>query len=431
MRGVARLSRTFLPALKERPVDAVAESHALLVRAGLFRGVGSGLHAALPLGLRALRKVSAVVEEELCAAGCQQMELPQLLPASLWERTGRWEAAGDELFRLRDRRRHSFCLAPTHEEAVTSVVAADLQSHRQLPLRLFQIGRKFRDELRPRYGLVRAREFLMKDLYTFDASDDKAREAYAEVTDAYARIFARLGLDAVRVRADSGLMGGDHSEEFHAPCELGEDHLVVCGSCGYAANDEVHGAAGGPPPADCPSCDAKGALRRSKGIELAHAFLLGTRYSSALGARFTTAEGVQRDAVMGCFGVGVSRVLAATAETCRDGEGLMWPDASAPYRALVVPAGRTTAEEVVRVAEGLAAAAPATLGGELMADDREGVSFGARMKEAALVGLPWTVVVGGRWASDGLLELQRHGRAAGKLMLPHEEAVRTLVAGGT
>src|SRR5512140_714348 len=233
-----RWSQTLIPTLKETPAEAEITSHKLLLRAGLVRKLTGGLYTFLPLGLRALRKVEQIVREEMDRAGALEVQMPCLQPPDIWQQSGRYESARDVLFKVRDRAKKEWVLGPTHEEVITTLVAGEINSYRQMPKNFYQIQTKFRDEIRPRFGLMRAKEFIMKDAYSFDATDDAAQASYRKMYDAYARIFARCGLKTIAVEADTGVMGGKFSHEFMVPAETGENEVVYCEKCGYAANVE-------------------------------------------------------------------------------------------------------------------------------------------------------------------------------------------------
>src|SRR5690349_18801217 len=237
-----RWSQTLIPTLKETPAEAEIVSHKLLLRAGLVRKLTGGLYTFLPLGLRALRKVEQIVREEMDRAGALELLMPSLQPPDIWQKSGRYETAKDVLFKVRDRARKEWVLGPTHEEVITTVVSTEINSYRQMPKNFYQIQTKFRDEIRPRFGLMRAKEFIMKDAYSFDATDDAAQVSYRKMYDAYARIFKRCGLKTIAVDADTGVMGGKFSHEFMVPAETGENEVVFCESCGYAANVEKAGS---------------------------------------------------------------------------------------------------------------------------------------------------------------------------------------------
>ncbi len=558
-------SRLLIPTLKETPAEAEVVSHQLMLRAGLIRKLASGVYTWLPLGLRVLRKVERIVRQEMDAAGAQEILMPGVQPAELWQASGRWDHYGRELLRFQDRHDHHYCLAPTHEEVVTDLVRREVRSYRDLPLNLYQIQTKFRDEIRPRFGVMRAREFIMKDAYSFDVDEEAAAESYRIMRQAYTRTFQRLGLRFAVVEADTGSIGGSFSHEFMVLADTGEDALVSCSACGYAANTEkaevappageppapaaelkrvdtpgVHtveevaaflkvrpeevaktlvyladgqpvaamvrgdrelnevklknllGAAelelagpeviqevtGGPvgfsgpvglsiplyadaelyaaaalvvganqadahlvglhlgrdvpqarkadlrlvaPGDPCPRCG--GDLTFARGIEVGHIFRLGTKYSQALGATYLDPQGQQRPIVMGCYGIGVSRIVAAAIEQGHDEDGIVWPLPIAPMSVTILPLAREgqvwdTARSLYRdlVARGV----------DVLLDDRD-LRPGVKFKDADLIGIPLRVVVGGRGLKVGKVELKH--RAGGEVeMLPVEGAAEHLAA---
>ncbi|HEX6310765.1 MAG TPA: proline--tRNA ligase [Acidimicrobiia bacterium] len=560
-----RMSRLFLRTLRDDPADAEVDSHRLLVRAGYIRRVASGIYSWLPLGYRVLRRVEQIVREEMDAAGAQEVWLPIAQPLELWARSGRDVDYGPLMFRLRDRKDTGYCLSPTAEEVITGIVAGEYSSYRDLPVTLYQINWKYRDELRPRFGLLRGREFLMKDAYSFDADADGLKQSYQQMYDAYRRVFERCGLQFRSVEAQAGEIGGDVNQEFMAVAAVGEDEFVWCPSCEYAANTEAAtrrappradapvdappmaaehtpdlpgiagvaehmeveygdmlkciafaiegGAVDGGDGADelglavvpgdrevnpyalaaavaprsariyddddfaahpeipkgyigphyegaalvvadpsvgvdrawvtganrvdhhvrnavlgrdftvdvwadlvvvapgdpCPRCGSPLAIDR--GIEVGHVFQLGTKYSEALDARYTDESGDQHPMLMGCYGIGVSRVVAAVAEEHHDEEGLSWPAALAPYQVhLVALAGKGgSAGDVVAAADRLYAEL-CDAGVDVIYDDRE-ASPGVKFADADLLGMPVRLTVGARGLARGVVE--RRVRASG------------------
>jgi prolyl-tRNA synthetase len=556
-----RMSSLFLRTLRDDPADAEVDSHRLLVRAGYIRRTSAGIYSWLPLGYRVLRKVEQIVREEMDAAGAQEVLLSIAQPLELWERSGRDQAYGPLMFRLLDRKETGYCLSPTAEELVTSIVAQEYGSYRDLPLNLYQINWKYRDELRPRFGLLRGREFLMKDAYSFDLDLDGFRTSYRGMYDAYHRVFERCGLTFRAVEADSGEMGGSESREFMAVAAVGEDDFVWCSSCEYAANveaarrgagasagvalgedlererppmEELHtpgvpGIAGvadllkvepgtllksivfdvdgelglaivpgdrevnevalaaalspkpvrlyddddfaahrelpkgyvGPhyedasvvvadpsvkaatgwvtganrvdhhvrnavvgrdfdvdvwadivsvvPGDPCPRCGEP--LSIDRGIEVGHVFNLGTKFSKAFDAHYTDEKGEQHPMVMGCYGIGVSRVVAAVAEEHHDEHGLAWPAAVAPYAVhlIVVPGRGDTASTVIAEAERVYEDLRGR-GIDVLYDDRD-VSPGVKFADADLVGMPVQLVIGAKGVGRGVIE--RKVRATG------------------
>lgn len=555
-----RMSRYFLKTLREAPAEAELPSHRLLLRAGLVMPLAAGLYCFTPLGWRAMQRVEELVREEMNRAGAQELRLPALQPVELWEQSGRNEIFGDVLYRVSDRRERNFVLAPTHEEAVSALAASQVQSYRDLPVTLYQFQQKFRDEPRPRGGLIRLREFCMKDAYSFDPDWETLDESYQAMFDAYARIFARAEVPAVPVEADSGAIGGKDSQEFIYLNENGEDEVLLCSSCGYAANAEkatfraeppvaaepaavervdtpgvgtiaslaaflgveerqtvkaVFYAVDGEPvfvairgdlevnetklrnllkavelePMDdaavarhglvagsaspvglegmrvvadtsateavnlvgganepdahllnlnydrdwtasliddialaegghrCLSCE--GTLDVRSGMELGHVFKLGSTYAEALDVRYLDGEGERHHAVMGCYGIGVDRLLAAVLEANHDEDGIIWPATLAPFDVHVVVLGGDKPE--VEAALGELEAALEAAGLEALVDDRD-ESPGAKFKDADLLGMPVRLTVSPRALGQGGIEVQ--ARASGEReVVPLEEVV--------
>ena len=560
-----RWSRFFLYTMKEDPAEAEAPSHRLLLKAGFIKQVSAGIYEILPAGWRVIRKIEKVVREEMDRSGAQELLLTVLNPAELWKETGRWESYGNELFRLRDRNGREYCLGPTHEEEITDLVRRVIHSYRQLPLILYQIQVKFRDEKRPRFGLIRGREFLMKDAYSFDTDESSARISYESMRFTYERIFRKLGLEFITAEASVGQIGGSQSHEFIAFTDYGEARVGYCENCGYAANAEIiplskpepegeeeeelrkvhtpgvrtieelseflgvpprkimkavlYTVKGSPvlvlirgdreidenkleavlgtdefrladeeevsrllgtekgfigifnlpegvrvlwdgslygvknlvvalnepewhyvnvnPGRDfsygefvdvaqveegdpCPECGEP--LRVRKGLELGHIFLLGTRYSEPMGAFFTDQDGREKPLVMGCYGIGISRIMAALVEQHHDERGIKWPPQVAPFDLAILclnmsdEAMRDTAEELYREAQ--------EKGLEVLYDDRE-ESAGFKFADADLVGIPYRIVVG-RKIREGKVEIQN--RVTGERWdVPKEDAVNTVV----
>lgn len=539
-----KMSELYAPTLKEDPAEAEVVSHRLLLRAGMMRKAAAGIYTFLPLGYRSVRKVEQIVREEMNAIGSQEMLMPIVQPAELWQQSGRWDVYGPELARLKDRQGREFCLGPTHEEIITATIRDELRSYRELPVSLYQINMKFRDEMRPRFGLLRSREFIMKDAYSFHATQESLQEHYEAMAAAYGRICERLGLVWRPVEADSGQIGGKVTTEFMALAESGEAALVYC-ECGYAANVEAaeavvaytpvssvphdlsrvhtpavqtitelaaflgadprhtvktmaastpdgrlvffcvpgdrelnplkaaavvpgaelleeedfarfgihrgflgplaapqntlvvadrtlqleaawtvganspdHHLTGAAPGRDfsvdlwaglltaepgdaCPECGAP--LKTARGIEVSQVFQLGTRYSVAMNATFTNEAGEEKPFVMGCYGVGITRSLAAVIEQHHDDAGIVWPVSVAPAEVAVLPLA--VGDDVVwpvaeRIASELAAA-----GVETVLDDRD-ERAGVKFADADLIGLPYQVIIGKKGLAEGTLELK-------------------------
>ena len=544
-----RVSRFYLPTLKEAPAEAEVTSQKLMLRAGLIKKVSAGIYSWLPLGLVTLRKVEAIVREEMNRAGALEVYLPHVVPAELWGETGRWDKFGPQLLKIKDRHERDFLFGPTHEEVITDIVRKDIRSYRQLPLNLYQIQVKFRDEIRPRFGVMRGREFLMKDAYSFDVDRDALMRSYRAMYDAYERIFTRLGLKFRAVEADTGAIGGFASHEFQVLADSGEDAIAWSPTSQYAANVEqaeavapattraapaetmqkvptpsqstcedvtallklpltrsvkclmvfaqdkvqmllVRGdhmgnevkigklpgfagwrwatdaeivqACGGPPgylgpvgmPANVPliadrsvavmsdfvcganekdfhlrgvnfgrdarepdevadirnvvdgdpSPDGKGTLQILRGIEVGHVFALGTHYSEAMGATYLDASGQGRPIEMGCYGIGVTRVVAAAIEQNHDAKGIVWPEAMAPFVVAIAPVGYDRNETVRTTADRLHDELEAA-GMEVLLDDR-GERPGVMFADLELVGIPHRVTIGERSLKDGNVEYQ-------------------------
>ncbi|XP_078075550.1 putative proline--tRNA ligase, mitochondrial [Mustelus asterias] len=378
-----------------RSSELSCKSQRLMLQAGLIQPANTGCFHYLPYTVRAMEKLVRVIDEEMQSIGGQKMNMPSLTSASLWKISERWDLLGKELFRLKDRHNMEYCLSPTHEEVVTELVATQGNlSYKQLPLMLYQVTRKFRDEPKPRFGLLRGREFYMKDMYTFDVSESAAMETYNLVSDAYCRIFERLGLQFVKVQADTGSIGGKMSHEFQLPAEIGEDRLLVCPDCHFAANVEAMTDA----ETNCPQCHGK--LRESKGIEVGHTFYLGTKYSSILGASYSNTENKPVVAEMGCFGLGVTRILAASIEVLSTDDAIRWPGLLAPYQVCIISPKKGSKEELIAglsetLYDTLIDALP-QLHGEVVLDDRSHLTIGKRLKDASRLGYPYIVIAGKR-----------------------------------
>jgi prolyl-tRNA synthetase len=557
-----RYSRAFIPTVKEVPKDATMPSHVLMLRAGYARMVGAGIYELLPLGTRVLHKIERIIREEMDASGAQELLMPTFLPGDYFKESGRWDVYGATLLRIKDRKGGEYHLAPTHEEIITDLVRREVRSYKQLPLNLYQIQLKYRDEPRPRAGLLRCREFIMKDAYSFDVSEDKAIESYEQMRDTYHRIFQRLGLEYRVVEADSGAIGGSQSAEFQVLAQTGEDWIVACDACDYAANVEVaqagrpdaasaaaepaalekvktpeirtieevvgffganttaantlksllyvageevvlaivrgdheineiglarhlgvdevllasdaavkeatgteigfvgpvefrgriiadpdavavpnaiagasetpyhyknvnHGrdfeaevvsirqAASGDP---CPSCG--GRLELYRGIEGGHIFVLGTHYSDKMNATFLDEDGKSKSIVMGCYGIGVSRLIAAVIEQHHDEQGIRWPVPVAPYEVIIIAIGKDEAPlaRATEIYETLRAA-----GVEVLLDDRS-ERPGVKFKDADLLGIPVRITVGARGLEKGTIELKKRTDAE-STEVPLDDAV--------
>jgi len=541
-----RTTNLYAPTLRQTPAEAEVVSHQLMMRAGMIRKAAGGVYTYLPLAWRVLRKIEQIIREEMDAAGGQEISMPIMQPSELWKETGRWAVYGEEMFRLKDRHDREFCLGPTHEEMVTSLVRDEVRSYKQLPLMLYQIQNKYRDEIRPRFGLMRGREFIMKDLYSFDKDEEGLDVSYKKMYDAYTKIFTRCGLEFRPVEADNGAIGGGHSHEFTVLADAGESNIAYCSSCDYAASDEkaeltvikapeeemlplekvatpgaktielvadylkvpvektikavafqtekdelvltfVRGdhevndvkvlnavgaidlhmaeeaaitAAGGVagfmspigirkgtkivvdstvmemynavaganetdvhyknvnPKRDfgeaivtdirmiqagdaCPRCGQP--VKMTRGIEAGQVFTLGTKYSEALQATFLDENGKEKPLVMGCYGIGVSRTMAAAIEQNNDEQGIIWPRAIAPFEVLVVPVNAKVPEQLALAEEIYAEMKQA--GTDALLDDRK-ERAGVKFKDADLIGYPLRITIGPKALEENQIEVK-------------------------
>lgn len=385
-----RYSQMLIPTLRESPADAEVISHQLMLRSGMIRKLAAGVYSYLPLGFRVIQKVSNIVREELNKAGAQELLLPIVMPRELWEETGRWPVYGKELLRFKDRNDRDFCFGPTHEEAITDLVRNNVKSYRQLPLNLYQIQTKFRDEMRPRFGLMRGREFIMKDCYSFDVSEEASIQVYWRMFEVYRKIFSRCGLEFRPVEAGSGEIGGTLSHEFHVLADSGEDEVFVSPDADIAYSvDKV--------PTDKKDPKTGNALQSRRGIEVGQVFFLGTKYSQSMKALFLDETGQEKPMVMGCYGIGIGRTAAAAIEQNHDESGIVWPYALAPFHFQVL--GLNMKDEKVREAAEKIYSDLNAKGYEVLFDDRD-ESPGVKFKDADLIGIPYRIVVGAK----GLLE---------------------------
>lgn len=436
-----KASRFFVSTLKEAPADAEVASHRLMMRAGMIKKLGTGIYTYMPMGLRVIRKVEAIVREEMNRAGAVEVLMPTLQLADLWRESGRYDDYGEEMLRIKDRHERDLLYGPTAEEVITDIFRAYVKSYKDLPKNLYNIQWKFRDERRPRFGVMRGREFLMKDAYSFDIDEAAARASYNRMFLAYLNTYARLGLKAIPVRADTGPIGGDLSHEFIILADTGESEvfahrdLVEMGAPGpdidwdgdlqplvdqrtrlYAASDEMH---------DQARFEAEAAEDKrmtARGIEVGHIFYFGEKYSRPMGAKVAGPDGTERFVQMGSYGVGVSRLVGAIIEASHDEAGIIWPDSVAPFGAAVVnlrvgePAVDAVAEQAYR--------ALTAVGKEPLLDDRDDRP-GAKFASLDLVGVPWQLIVGPKGVAEGTVEIKR--RATGERQtLPLEQAVKAI-----
>ena len=406
-------SKVFIPTLKDSPQDAEVISHQLMLRAGMIRKVSSGIYTWLPLGLKVLRKIENIVREEMDQSGAQEVLMPMVHPKELWEETKRWEKMGPELLRFKDRHDRDFCLGPTHEEVITDLVRNNVKSYKELPLNIYQIQTKFRDEIRPRYGVMRGREFLMKDSYSFNIDEASLQETYLLMRNTYKKILERIGLEYKIVKADSGAIGGDASEEFHVLAENGEDTIAISDASEFAINTElllnegedISSLEGKPSP------DGNGVIEIKKGIEVGHIFQLGKIYTELMKVNVLNQEGRAVDLFMGCYGIGVSRLVAAAIEQNNDDKGILWPESIAPYEVNIVAIGYTKEPKIAEAANNLSEQLQ-SMGYEVIVDDRKD-GYGTKMKDAELIGIPVNIIIGNKFIESGEVELKhRNGQSS-------------------
>ena len=438
-----RLSVYFLPLLRETPSEAQIVSHRLMLRAGMIRQSSAGIYSWLPLGLRVLRKVEQIVREEQDRSGAQEVLMPTIQPAELWKESGRYEDYGKEMLRITDRHEREMLYGPTNEEQITDIFRGSIKSYRDLPKNLYHIQWKFRDEVRPRFGVMRGREFLMKDNYSFDLDAKGAKHSYNKMFVAYLRTFARMGLKAIPMRADTGPIGGDLSHEFIILAETGESQ-VFCDKRWletdilgvevdydsdlepffqqwtrlYAATDDKH------KPESCPI--PKDQLVEARGIEVGHIFYFGTKYSKPLGATVAGPNGESITVEMGSYGIGVSRLVGAIIEASHDEAGIIWPEGVAPFKVALI--NLRAADEKCRAAADDLYAKLSKAGVEVLYDDRE-ESPGAKFATMDLIGLPWQLTIGPRGLAQGRVELKERKSGKREELAP-EAALNRVAAGG-
>lgn len=406
-----RLSHYFLPLMKETPAEAQIVSHRLMHRAGLIHKTSAGIYSWLPLGLRVLEKIERIVREEQDRIGNHYIKMSTIQPADLWIESGRYDAYGKEMLRIKDRHDRDFLYGPTNEEQVTDIVRSHVKSYKDLPLNLYQIQWKFRDEIRPRFGVMRGREFLMKDGYSFDVDFDAAKKTYQDIFQSYLRTFRRLGLTAIPVQADSGAIGGNMSHEFQILAETGESTLYydkryeeLANSTHidfdeltrlYAAESEKHD------PSTSPLSEDQ--LMVKKGIEVGHIFYFGTKYSAAMGLKLAGPDGKPFHPEMGSYGIGVSRLVGAIIEASHDDKGIIWPESVAPFKVIVIDLAKSD-DATTSMAEQLHCNL-AHAGIEVLYDDRD-ERPGVKFASADLIGIPYQIIVGKRSTETGMVEVK-------------------------
>ena len=406
-----QLSKYPLITYKETPVDAELTSHQLMLRAGLIKKLASGLFSWMPIGLKVLRKIERIVREEMDRSGAYEVSMPAIQPADLWQETGRWEAYGDLLLKMEDRQGRSFCFGPTHEEVITDIVRNDLKTYRQMPVNFYQIQTKFRDEIRPRFGVMRAREFLMKDAYSFHLDQPSLDLEYENMGTTYNTIFTRLGLDFRKVRADSGEIGGSVSHEYHVLADSGEDEIGYCDEEDYAANVEM---------IEGNTAPNGGKLSFTRGIEVGHIFQLGDKYSKSMNCTVLNDKGDSIYPLMGCYGIGISRIMASSIEQNHDESGIIWPEPLAPFQIIIVALNKNTEDTTLTKSRKIYHQLLES-GYEVLLDDRN-ERAGVKFADADLLGIPKRLIVSERGLDNQTIELNfRDGK--NKSDVPFEQLV--------
>ncbi|MAO56134.1 MAG: proline--tRNA ligase [Rhodospirillaceae bacterium] len=436
-----RLSRFFMPTLKETPADAQIASHRLMLRAGMVRQSSAGIYSWLPLGYRVLKKITRIVEEEQDAIGCQQVLMPTIQPAELWKQSGRYDAYGPEMLRITDRHDRDMLYGPTNEEQITQIFSEAVRSYRDLPKMLYHIQWKFRDEVRPRFGVMRGREFLMKDAYSFDLDYESARKSYQKHFVSYLKTYERLGLKAIPMAADTGPIGGDMSHEFLILADTGESEIachkdfldndwldgvdmdgdlesvVNTFTAKYAATDEKRD-----PAAEAALGDD---LITARGIEVGHIFYFGTKYSEPMGAKVAGPDGQEVVCEMGSYGIGVSRLVGAIIEASHDENGIIWPEPVAPFRVGLINL-RSGDEKCDAACQGMYDQLTAA-GQDVLYDDRE-ERAGGKFADMDLIGLPWQLIAGPRGLEKDMVELKNR-KTGEREEISRESALARLTGG--
>ena len=416
-----KTSNLLLATQRENPSDAETISHKLMLKAGLIRQVASGIYNWLPLGVKVLRKVENIVRREMENSGAQEILMPMVQPGELWKESGRWQQYGKELLIFEDRHDREFCLGPTHEEVITDLCRNEIRSHKQLPVIFYQIQTKFRDEIRPRFGVMRSREFIMKDAYSFDLSEQQMDHSYQSMRDAYVRIFNSLGLDYRIVKADSGAIGGADSEEFHVLADSGEDLLAFSDKSDYAINaelliesksDQDPGSLEGQ---DSP--DGKGKLKLKRGIEVGHIFKLGRKYSESMKLTIQSENG-NIHPEMGCYGIGISRIVAAAIEQSHDDKGIIWSKEISPYTTALVEINPKGEKNLKNLCTQIYTSLKEQ-GHEVLWDDRD-QSAGVKFSDMELIGIPQMIIIGEKSFRENKVEFKMRGEDKIVSLIPDE-----------
>ena len=394
-----KYSKSGITTIKSAPNDAEITSHILMIRSGMIKKLASGLYTWMPLGLKVLRKIENIIRLEMNKIGALEILMPAIQPSELWKESGRWDKYGPELLRITDRHEREFCFGPTHEEIITDIARNNIKSYKQLPIIYYQIQTKFRDEIRPRFGVMRAREFLMKDAYSFHENEECLNKTYDIVFNAYKNCFNKIGLEYKVVNADNGQIGGSESHEFHVIADNGEDELIFSDSSDYAINAELFSEA--PKEGDqCP--DGSGKVKIRRGIEVGHIFKLGKNYSDSMNASISNKSNKTTKMIMGCYGIGVSRIAAAAIEQSNDDRGIIWPKSISPYEISIISIGYTKNTTIKDYADNLYMELK-KLNLDVLLDDRD-ISPGNMFSDADLIGIPNKIIIGKKFIEKNEFE---------------------------
>jgi len=396
-----KFSKSGITTTKSVPNDAEVISHQLMIRAGMIKKLASGLYTWMPLGLRVLKKIENIIRHEMNKIGALEILMPAIQPSELWKESGRWEKYGPELLRIKDRNEREFCFGPTHEEIVTDIARKDLVSYKQLPIIYYQIQTKFRDEIRPRFGIMRAREFLMKDAYSFHENEECLNETYKIMFQAYKNCFDKIGFEYKVVNADNGQIGGSESHEFHVIAENGEDQLIFSDTSDYAINAELFSE---PPKEGDNSPDGSGKVKIKRGIEVGHIFKLGKNYSNSMKASVSNKDNKNIEMIMGCYGIGVSRIAAAAIEQSNDKKGIIWPRKIAPFEISIISIGYSKNETIKSYTDELYRKLISD-NFEVLLDDRD-ISPGNMFSDSDLIGVPYKIIIGKQFLNSKNFELK-------------------------
>ena len=394
-----KYSKSGITTIKSAPNDAEITSHILMIRSGMIKKLASGLYTWMPLGLKVLRKIENIIRLEMNRINALEILMPAIQPSELWKESGRWDKYGPELLRIIDRHEREFCFGPTHEEIITDIARKDIKSYKQLPIIYYQIQTKFRDEIRPRFGVMRAREFLMKDAYSFHENEECLNKTYDIVFNAYKNCFNKIGLEYKVVNADNGQIGGSESHEFHVIADNGEDELIFSDSSDYAINAELFSEA--PKEGDqCP--DGSGKVKIRRGIEVGHIFKLGKNYSDSMNASISNKSNKTTKMIMGCYGIGVSRIAAAAIEQSNDDRGIIWPKSISPYEISIISIGYSKNTTIKDYADNLYMELK-KLNLDVLLDDRD-ISPGNMFSDADLIGIPNKIIIGKKFIEKNEFE---------------------------